>query len=113
MKQLNFTTDCQTLNQDDEGTIRVKGSRVTLDTFINAFKRGDTAEQIQEGFPSLKLAQIRYTIGWYLNNQEDVDDYLRVREYEADALRQRIETQSDYGGFRETIRRRREQLIKG
>jgi uncharacterized protein (DUF433 family) len=39
------------LDQDDDGTIRLRGSRVTLETLVGAFKRGDSPEEIQEGFP--------------------------------------------------------------
>jgi len=112
MKRLNFTTDAQTLYQDDDGTIRVRGSRVTLDTLITAFKRGDTAEQIHEGFPSLKLAQVYSTISWYLNDPAVADEYLKVREVEGNVLRREIEDQPDYGVFQATMRQRRERLIK-
>ena len=39
------------LDQDDDGTVRLRGSRVTLETLVGAFKRGDSPEEIQEGFP--------------------------------------------------------------
>jgi uncharacterized protein (DUF433 family) len=62
MKQLDFTHTAP-LYQEADGTIRLKGSRVTLDTLIGATKRGDTPEQIQQGFPSLSLAQIYSAMG--------------------------------------------------
>lgn len=108
MKRLNFT-EAMPLNQDDEGTIRVRGSRVTLDTLIGAFKRGDTPEQIQEGFPSLSMSQISDAIGWYFNNQVDADNYLNQRAVEAEAFRHQIESRPDYVAFREKMRQRREQ----
>lgn len=39
----------------EQGTIRIKGSRVSLDSIIHHFKLGATAEQIVESFPSLSL----------------------------------------------------------
>jgi len=37
----------------EHGTIRIKGSRVSLDSIIHHFKLGATAEQIVQSFPSL------------------------------------------------------------
>jgi uncharacterized protein (DUF433 family) len=100
------------LNQDRDGTIRVKGSRVTLDTLVGIFKRGDTLEEIHEGFPSLSLEQINAVIGWYLNHQAEADEYLEERYIEAERLRREIESQPEYIAFREKLQRRREQLLK-
>src|SRR5688572_5256778 len=111
MKQLDFT-NMAPLNQDSNGTVRLNGSRVTFDTLVAAFKRGNTAEQIQDSFPSLSLAQIYGAIAWYLNHQVDADNYLKERETEAQAIRQEIESQPEQAAFRETMRPRREQLIK-
>src|SRR6266478_3815221 len=111
MKQFDFTQKAP-LNQDSEGTVRLSGSRVTIDTLVAAFKRGDKPEQIQDSFPSLSLSQIYGAIAWYLNHQADADDYLREREHEAQAIRQEIESQPEQAAFRETMRQRREQLIK-
>ncbi|HXQ33779.1 MAG TPA: hypothetical protein VN843_07195 [Anaerolineales bacterium] len=35
----------------EQGTIRIKGSRVSLDSLIHHFKLGATAEQIVQSFP--------------------------------------------------------------
>ena len=37
----------------EDGTIRVAGSRVTLDSILHAYRSGDTVEQILDSFPSL------------------------------------------------------------
>ena len=111
MKQLNFTQTAP-LALDSEGTIRLAGSRVTFDTLIVAFKKGNTAEQIQDSFPSLSLAQIYGAIAWYLDHQAEAEDYLKEREAEAEAVRLEIESQPEQVGFRETMRQRREHLVK-
>ena len=100
------------LNQDHDGTIRVKGSRVTLDTLVGIFKRGDTLDEIAEGFPSLTLSQIDAVIGWYLNNQAEADEYLEERYIEAERLRREIESRPEYVTLREKLQRCREQLLK-
>ena len=111
MKRLTFTQTVP-LSQDADGSVRLTGSRVTLDTLVSAFKRGNTAEQIQDSFPSLSLSQIYGTIAWYIDHQNEAEEYLRERQTEADAIRREIESQPAYSEFRETIHRRRDQLIK-
>ena len=110
-KQFTFP-DGIPLNQDHAGTIRVKGSRVTLDTLVGIFKRGDTLDEIAEGFPSLTLAQIDAVIGWYLNHQSEADEYLEEGYIEAERLRREIESQPEYIAFREKLLRYREQRLK-
>jgi uncharacterized protein (DUF433 family) len=74
MEQFDFTDS--PLYQDDRGAIRVIGSRITLDTLMGAYQRGDTLEEIHEGFPSLSLNQVKGVIAWYLNHTAEADEYL-------------------------------------
>jgi len=110
VKQLTFNQTAP-LHQDDTGTVRIIGSRVTLDTVVAAFKRGATAEQIQDSFPSLSLGQIYGTIAYYFSHEADVEAYLSERQVEAEAIRLQIDGQPQYKEFREKIRRRRSELI--
>ena len=41
-----------------DGSIRVVGSRVTMDVIVHNYKQGATAEQIQEDFPTLALRDV-------------------------------------------------------
>jgi uncharacterized protein (DUF433 family) len=72
------------LTQWQNGTIRVIGSRVSLDTIIVRMQEGDTPEEIHEGFPTVTLAQINTIIDWYFNNQVEADQYLQEEEAEAE-----------------------------
>ena len=108
MEQFDFTNS--PLRQDTEGTIRVIGSRVTLDTLVHIWQRGDTFEEIQDGFPTLALDQIKDVIAWYLNNTAAADEYLEEREAEAEALRKEIVSQPSYIALNEEIKRRWKQL---
>lgn len=57
--------------------IRIKGSRVGIESVLYEYiYRGQTAEQIAERFPTLKLEQIYATILYYLHNRENVETYL-------------------------------------
>ena len=100
------------LNQDHDGTIRVKGSRVTLDTIVGRMQVGDTPEEIHEGFPTVTLAQINAILDWYLKNQIEADEYLEEGRIEGERLRKEIESQPEYIALREKLLRRREQLLK-
>ena len=100
------------LNQDQDGTIRVKGSRVTLDTIVGRMQVGDTPEEIHEGFPTVTLAQIKTIIDWYLNNQIEADEYLEEGRIEGERLRRKIQSRPEYMALREKLQRRREQLLK-
>jgi uncharacterized protein (DUF433 family) len=111
MIQLTLTQTTP-LAQEADGTVRLTGSRVTLDTLIGAFQKGATAEQIQDSFPSLSLRQIYGAIAYYLEYETEVETYLRERRAEAETIRREIESQQDTAGFRARLRARRAQLIK-
>ncbi|MGH2607652.1 MAG: DUF433 domain-containing protein [Tepidiformaceae bacterium] len=65
---------------DAHGVARVGGSRVPLETIVGGFKRGRSAEELDEAFPSVGLAAIYATISYYLHHTEAVEDYLRQAE---------------------------------
>src|SRR5438067_10585979 len=111
MKQLAFIQTVPLIREDD-GTVHVTDSRVTLDTLVGAFQKGATAEQILDSFPSLSLQQIYGTIAYYLEHQVEVETYLKLRREEAASIRNEIESQQDTDGFRARICARCVQLIK-
>ena len=106
------TTQDVPLVQWDDGTIRIKGSRLKLDYIIHQFKSGATAEQIQDSYPSATLRDVYGAIFYYLENREAVDEYLRQRE-EADNEGLRfIDEHFDTRELRDRILARRSQLVK-
>ena len=84
------------LAMSDEGTIRIKGSRVSLDSVVHHFKLGATAEQIVQSFPSLNLGDVYSTIAYYRTHHEEIEKYLQQQEAEADALQEQIESTPEY-----------------
>jgi uncharacterized protein (DUF433 family) len=54
----------------EHGTIRIKGSRVSLDSVIHHFKLGATAEQIVQSFPSLSLGDVYSSIAYYFTHRQ-------------------------------------------
>lgn len=91
-------------------TIRVIGSRITLETLVGFFKQGETVEDLARGFPTLSLEQIKAIIGWYLTHQSEADEYLEEGEIVAERLRQWVESQPGYAERREKLLRYREQM---
>ncbi|MFQ5760438.1 MAG: DUF433 domain-containing protein [Acidiferrobacterales bacterium] len=90
------TTQAVPLTLAEDGTIRLTGTRVSLDSIIGQYQQGDSAERIHESFPSLKLADIYVVISYYLNHREAVDEYLQQRAAKAEAIRQQIESDPEY-----------------
>jgi uncharacterized protein (DUF433 family) len=62
-----------------DGTIRVRGSGVTLELVAGAFEAGATPEQIAHHCPSLSLATIYSVISHLLDQHAEVQLYLRKR----------------------------------
>ena len=95
------------LNMDNNGVIRVGGSRVRLDTVIYTFNEGYTAEEIVSQYPILRLADVYTALAYYLNHQEAVDQYLRQRAEAAASIRAEIEQKPEYQNFRARLLARR------
>jgi uncharacterized protein (DUF433 family) len=71
-----------------ESAYRVAGTRVSLDSIVYAFLRGQTPESIVQSFPVLNLEQIYGAITFYLAHRAEVDAYLRENELEWERLRE-------------------------
>jgi uncharacterized protein (DUF433 family) len=97
------------LKVDAEGTVRVRGTRVTLDTVVGAFNDGSTAEEIMLQYPSLKLADVYGVIAYYLRHREEVDTFLLEQRLEAEEIRRKIEEVCPPDGYRERLLARRAQ----
>src|SRR5262245_36735136 len=67
--------------EERDGTYYVTGTRVSLDSLVYAFGRGESPETIRQNFDTLQLDEVYGAIAWYLRNQAEVDLYLiRRRE---------------------------------
>lgn len=64
------------LRLDEHGTVRVGGTRVTLESVLHAWADGESADGIAERFPTLDLADIHATIAWYLRHRDAATQYL-------------------------------------
>jgi uncharacterized protein (DUF433 family) len=63
-----LTTEPIPLVFGDDGVMRVRGTRVTLETVLSAFADGATAEEIAQRYPSISLADAYQVIGYCLRH---------------------------------------------
>jgi uncharacterized protein (DUF433 family) len=101
------------LTQWADGTIRMTGTRITLDVIVNQFKLGATAEQRFDSFPAASLKDIYGTLYYYLEHTEAVEAYMREQQQAAAETRQWVESQPGNRVLRERLRARRQHLVGG
>ena len=79
-------TSKQYIEQREESYF-IRGSRVSLDSVVNAFSNGVSPESIVQSFPVLNLEQVYGAIAFYLANKEAIDSYLQEGEVKYQKLR--------------------------
>ena len=95
------------LQADEDGVVRVGGTRVTLDTVITAFETGATAEQIAHDYPVLELADVYAVVTYYLRHRGEVDGYLAEQRKAGEIIRKQMEARFDPQGIRDRRMARR------
>jgi uncharacterized protein (DUF433 family) len=80
----------------EQGTIRIKGSRVSLDSIVHHFKLGATAEQIIQSFPSLSLGDVYSSIAYYLTHRPEIEMYLKEQNVAGDNFQDQLESNPHY-----------------
>jgi uncharacterized protein (DUF433 family) len=98
------------LSSDD---IRIKGTRVGIETVLDDYLRGASPEEIVTRYRTLTLEQVCATITYYLHKQEEIDNYLeRWRAYTEAAWEEQQRNPPEFvRELRERIQRRREALV--
>ena len=92
------------LYQTPQGTWRVTGTRVSLDSVIHDFWNGATPETTCQDFPTLSLTQVRDVLAYYQRHKDQIDTYLHEQQQGADQIRQ--ELQARHGDFLANLRQR-------
>ncbi len=106
---LAIVTESNPLEMNADGVVRVSQTRVTLDTVIHTFLEGATAEEIVIQYPALQLADVYFTIAYYLKHKTEVDAYLLDRQHRAAAIRQEVESRFNPVGIRDRLLARQKQ----
>lgn len=94
------------LEIDRGGTIRVAGTRVSLDSVVGAYIQGASPESIVRQFPAVQLADVYMALGYYLHHRDQIDAYLRAREKRAEELRLLDEQRYDTADLRQRLKER-------
>src|SRR3954452_9211724 len=91
------------LVHDADGVMRVRGTRITLDTVLAAFREGATAEEIVQQYPSLSLADVYQVIGYCLRHSFEIEAYLSQRRATACTTREHNESTWPPDGIRDRL----------
>jgi uncharacterized protein (DUF433 family) len=91
-----------------DGNYYVADTRISLDSIVHAFRRGESPETICQNFELLRLEEVYGVIAYYLANQAEIDAYLiRQNEKWADGRRSAEPLSAD---LRERLMRARDEL---
>jgi uncharacterized protein (DUF433 family) len=94
--------------EERDGNYYVGGTRISLDSIVHAFRRGESPETICQNFELLRLEEVYGAIAYYLANQADIDTYL-IRQNEKWA-EGRCNAELLPADLRERLMRAREEL---
>jgi uncharacterized protein (DUF433 family) len=104
---LAFDSRPPPLSQDENGVLRVGGTRVSLESVVLAFDRGASAEEIVDSFSTLDLASVYATLAYVLTHRRFVDEYLAHRQAQVEAEREEAERRFPAEGLRARLLARR------
>jgi uncharacterized protein (DUF433 family) len=102
-----LSSDPLPLETGGDGVIRIRGTRITLDTIWASFNDGATPEEIVQQYPTLSLADAYQAIGYCLRYPAVRDSYLAKRSLSADEVRRSNESRWRPEGIRDRLLERR------
>ncbi len=105
---ISFAVKPVPLRVDNDDVIRVGNTRVTLDSVVEAFMEGETAEEIAQQFPSLGLVDIYAVISYYLEQKPEIEAYMQQRSRQRQSLKNINEKRNDPHGIRKRLQARRD-----
>jgi len=98
----------------DDKCIRLKGTRIGIETILQDYELGATPEEILIRYPTLSLQQVYAAITYYLANRQVVDAYLkRVIRQKEEAWEEQQHHPSEFvRSLRERLEHKRQMLLK-
>jgi uncharacterized protein (DUF433 family) len=109
LKQTVYTRTMDPVEQRNGGWY-VRGTRISLDSVVYSYLRGETPEQTVENFSSLTLEQVKTTVAYYLAHREAVDKYLEDQRSEYD--REAAEARRQNPALYEKLARARGEVLR-
>jgi uncharacterized protein (DUF433 family) len=95
------------LTTGDDEVIRIEGTRVPLETLVETFQEGATAEEIAQQYPTVPLGVVYQLIGYYLRHRSEVDAYVARRAAHRATTQVLNESHWPSNGIRERLLARR------
>lgn len=109
--QIEILPEMPPIRQDESGTLRYGKTRLMIDLVVEAYKRGETPEDIVDSYDTLQLADAYTIIGFYLRHRDRMEQYLDEREVQAAETRKKIEArQGDQSELKARLLARRAAL---
>ncbi len=94
--------------EERDGNYYIAGTRISLDSIVHAFRRGESSETICQNFELLRLEDVYGAIAYYLADQSAIDAYMiRQGEKWAEGKRNAEPLPTD---LRERLMRARDEL---
>jgi uncharacterized protein (DUF433 family) len=93
----------QVLHADEQGVVRIGGSRITLDVIVADYRAGRSAEEIALAYPALSLAEVYAAIAYYLAHRDEVDRYCADGAREAGLVQRKLQSLPGSRALRERI----------
>jgi uncharacterized protein (DUF433 family) len=100
------------IETDSRGVVRVAGTRVKLETIVDAFQAGATPEDIAHKHPPVALVDVYSVITYYLRHTAEVDAYVEERRARFSRLREKVAGQFALARIRERLLARQRRTEK-
>lgn len=75
------------LAEDKYGWVHVRGHRIGLQDLVHFHDRGETIDMLANRFPSMSPSLVGKVIGFYLENQVEVAEYVKSCNEEVERQR--------------------------
>lgn len=94
-----------------DGGYWITGTRVSLDSIVEAFNRGAAPETIRRSFPLLSLEEVYGAITFYLGHEKEIDEYLQgsYAEFDTQADERRAQLKASKPELYDRLLRSREE----
>lgn len=92
------------LTRTPEGSVRITGTRIAIESVIQGFRDGATPEEICQDFPALSLAQVYDVLAFYLTHPAEVEAYTQEQGHVIAEIRQDL--RSRHTAFLTDLRQR-------
>jgi uncharacterized protein (DUF433 family) len=91
------------LKQDESGTLRVSGTRLTFDVFMAAVRQGASPYEMTHSYDVLTVADVHHVLAYYLRNQEMLDRYLVDRSAKAQQMEDEWSASFDRAAYKRKL----------